>query len=462
VSFSVRVSVFILAAIMAMTVVGCSGTSSLGIVPPLEQWAWMSGANVISQSGTYGSEGKTVAGNIPGSRQGAVSWTNPAGNLWLFGGAGVDSTGTQGELNDLWVYSQGQWTWVNGANVANQPGTYGTEGTAAAGNVPGARSGAVRWMDGAGDLWLFGGTGVDSTGTQGELNDLWVYSRGQWTWVSGANVANRPGTYGTEGTAAATNLPGARTGAVSWTDPAGNLWLFGGTGVDSKGTQGALNDLWVYGRGQWTWVSGANAANQPGAYGTEGTAAAANVPGARTGAVSWTDPAGNLWLFGGSGVDSNAATGFLNDLWVYSRGEWTWINGANEANQAGTYGTEGTAAANNVPGARQGAISWMDAGGNLWLFGGMDADDNGTPTGLLNDLWVYSHGQWAWVAGGNTANQPGTYGTLGTPAAVNVPGARTGCVSWTDPAGNLWLLGGTGLASNPTGGLLNDLWVYKP
>jgi hypothetical protein len=147
---------------------------------------------------------------------------------------------------------------------------------------------------------------------------------------------------------------------------------------------------------------------------------------------------------------------------VYSRGEWTWISGANEVNQAGTYGTEGTAAASNVPGARQGAISWMDGAGNLWLFGGMNADDNGTPTGLLNDLWIYSHGQWTWVAGGNTANQPGTYGTQGTAAAVNVPGARTGAVSWTDPAGNLWLLGGTGLASSATGGLLNDLWVYKP
>src|SRR6201993_1980783 len=111
VSYRLRVSVFVLVASIGLTVVGCSSTASMDIFPPPEQWAWMSGANGINQSGTYESEGKTLAGDVPGSRQGAVSWTNPAGKLWLFGGAGFDSTGTQGELNDLWVYSPGQWTW---------------------------------------------------------------------------------------------------------------------------------------------------------------------------------------------------------------------------------------------------------------------------------------------------------------------------------------------------------------
>ena len=54
-----------------------------------------------------------------------------------------------GYLNDLWRYSPstGQWTWVGGGNVDNAAGVYGTPGTAAAGNVPGARYSASSWID---------------------------------------------------------------------------------------------------------------------------------------------------------------------------------------------------------------------------------------------------------------------------------------------------------------------------
>jgi hypothetical protein len=48
------------------------------------------------------------------------------------------------------------------------------------------------------------------------------------------------------GTAAPTNVPGARFGAVNWTDASGNLWLFGGNGPDAAGTFGYLNGLWRF------------------------------------------------------------------------------------------------------------------------------------------------------------------------------------------------------------------------
>jgi N-acetylneuraminic acid mutarotase len=248
---------------------------------------------------------------------GAVGWTDAAGNFWLFGGSGIDSAGTDYYLNDLWKYSAGQWTWMGGSNAVDKMGTYGTEGTAAAGNVPGARMGAVGWTDGAGNFWLFGGQGYDSAGTRGFLNDLWKYSAGRWTWMGGSKVVAHQGTYGTEGTAAAGNVPGARMGAVGWTDAAGNFWLFGGFGYNSAGEFGLLNDLWKYSGGQWTWMGGLNAADQKGRYGTQGTAAAGNVPGARHAAAGWTDAAGNFWLFGGNGFDSAGTPGLLNDLWKY-------------------------------------------------------------------------------------------------------------------------------------------------
>lgn len=69
------------------------------------------------------------------------------------------------------------------------------------------------------------------------LNDLWNYnpSTNQWTWMHGSKQGNQQGVLGIQGTSSSSNLPGARYGAVSWTDVTGRLWLFGGTGVGNGG-----------------------------------------------------------------------------------------------------------------------------------------------------------------------------------------------------------------------------------
>ncbi len=110
---------------------------------------------------------------------------------------------------------------------------YGTEGTGAATNSPGARSAAFSWTDQSGVLWLFGGEGLDlATGNYVAFSDLWKFqpSTGLWTWVGGSSTEYTAGTDGTIGVASATNLPGARYSGASWIDSAGNLWLFGGVG----------------------------------------------------------------------------------------------------------------------------------------------------------------------------------------------------------------------------------------
>lgn len=377
-------------ALLATTALVLTGCGSTHISPASNQWAWIGGANTVNQSGTYGTQGTPANSNVPGARAGAVTWTDRAGNFWLFGGTGYDSAGTQGQLNDLWVFTRNnQWVWVSGSNLVNQSGNYGTLGTGASGNVPGARSDAVTWTDQYGNLWLFGGTGYDSAGALGQLNDLWVYSNNQWIWQSGSNVVNQSGVYGSQGSAAPDNVPGARSDAATWIDQSGNFWLFGGTGFDSAGTYGQLNDLWVENGSQWTWVSGSNVVNQSGTYGTQGTGATSNAPGARSGAITWTDWAGNFWLFGGTGYDSAGTQGQLNDLWVLPlNNKWIWVSGSNTANQNGTYGTQGKTAPGNIPGARSNGASWIDGGGNLWQFGGIGNDSAGTQ-GELNDLWVF-------------------------------------------------------------------------
>jgi len=440
---------------VTLTLVGPNnGATGSGSTGSSLGWIWVSGSQSANQPGTYGTQGTAAAANIPGARDAAVTWTDAAGNFWLFGGAGYDSAGGSFFLNDLWKYSSGQWTWVGGLNAGNSAGNYGTVGIAAAGNVPAGRYLSTGWSDAAGNFWLFGGG--CTLPYQGFCNDLWKYSAGEWAWMGGSNLPDQQGSYGTLGTAAPSNIPGGRQGAVSWTDAAGNFWLFGGVGYDSGGPAGLgqLNDLWKY-SAEWTWMGGSNIANQRGTYGTLGIAALGNVPGARSVSVSWTDAAGNFWLFGGFGYDSVGTEGLLNDLWEYSAGKWAWMGGSNLANQQGNYGTQGVAAASNVPGARQAATGWTDKNGNLWLFGGS------VSAGGMNDLWKYSAGQWTWVSGSQVAQSFGTYGTQGVAGPGNVPGGRISGLGWIDGNGNLWLFGGNGYAA-ATSGSLADLWMYEP
>ncbi len=240
------------------------------------------------------------------------------------------------------------------------------------------------------------------------------------------------------------------------------MWLFGGIGYDSAGTNAYLNDLWKYSNGEWTWMGGSNLADQNGAYGTLGTSSAANVPGARGSGWLWTDPSGNVWLFGGSGFDSAGTLGELNDLWKYSNGQWTWMDGSNLANQVGTYGTEGVPSGPDTPGGRDNTVGWVDSSGNLWLFGGEVYDFSTGMADQLNDLWKYSNDEWTWMSGSDLADQLGTYGTMGTPKPSNIPGARGTPMTWIDAQGNLWFFGGTGYDSAGTVGDLSDVWKYEP
>lgn len=284
-----------------------------------------------------------------------------------------------------------------------------------------------------------------------------------WTWISGSNTSNAYGVYGTQNVAAANNIPGARYIAISWVDSANNFWLFGGNGNAESGPSGNLNDLWKYNTAtnQWSWISGSNTTNATGIYGTIQVASANNIPGGRFGGVSWLDHDNNLWLFGGFGNDQNGTPGVLNDLWKYTpnTNQWTWMKGSPIIKESGIYGIKGVADNLNTPGARLGSVSWVDASGNLWLFGGAD---NIITHNVFNDLWMYNinTNQWTWISGSSTLNSFGVYGIQGTTSKLSFPGARLDSVAWSDNE-NLWLFGGSGIDASNIHGDLNDLWQYN-
>lgn len=188
------------------------------------------------------------------------------------------------------------------------------------------------------------------------MNDLFRYSKGNWTWMSGVDSTNNYGIWGTKGVPSTNNWPVGRYSAAYWSSN-GSLWIFGGL----VGGGFYQNDLWRYtiSTKSWTWVNGSNTRGAPAVYGTKGVPAPDNTPSARYYTTFFTDASKNLWLFGGDQ---------MSDLWRFDGSFWTWISG--NSSQPGFYGTKGVASALNTIPIRVSASGWADNSGRIWIFGG--------------------------------------------------------------------------------------------
>ena len=490
-------SAILFVSLIAFAGIALSAVAQTATAP--NEWTWAGGSINGGEPPVMGTLGTPAAGNIPALRYQATTWTDTSGNLWLFGG------NANAEFNDLWKFNPttNEWAWMAGSSIGNQPGNYGTMGTASAQNVPGAREDASGWTGSDGKFWLFGGYGYDASGILGVLNDLWEYnpSTGEWTWMSGSStigsscfafdigetVCARAAVYGTSGTPAPGNTPGSNEGGVTWTDNNGNLWLFGGWSYDIPNqVQYYFDEVWKYSpsTGQWAWMGGSKTRSgsscvpnsnlwypvcgEPGVYGVMGVPAPGNTPGGREGAAKWTDSQGHLWLFSGSGFDANGHFGDPNDLWEFNpvTTQWTWRSGIDAippcsnyfCSAPAVYGTLGTPAFGNIPLGRDHGVSWTDSKGNFWLLGGGGAVVPNSFSMLdLSDLWEFnpSTNEWALMGGGAqpacgvycSSSPLPVHGVLGVPAPGNGPGTRFGSMGWTGSDGNLWLFGGSNLQS---------------
>ncbi|RYZ49558.1 MAG: hypothetical protein EOP49_16005, partial [Sphingobacteriales bacterium] len=352
-----------------------------------------------------------------------------------------------------WMFtpSTGLWTWVGGEKTTNSStGNFGTKGVAAAGNWPGTRdSRTVSFTDATGNFWMFGGSYPGGNRT---YNDLWRFNplTRLWTWMSGDESPNAPGNYGTIRVSSPSNVPPARHSATGWVE-GNNLWVFGGVRTNNT----AFADMWRYsiGTGQWTWMSGPQTGGVNPNYGVIAVPLASNTPGSRYSSMSWSD-GDNLWLFGGNAYFRGNVNEGASDLWRYnaSTNLWTYINGNIVGNAPVSYGLLGLLA---NPGNRINSLTWRDASGRLWLFGGTNNLGE-----RYNDLWRFDPILgWIFVSGDQSVNTSGTYITKGSATAPDKPGARSKLVGWADANGGLILFGG----SRTVGGTeehYNDFWRF--
>lgn len=404
-------------------------------------WTWVGGSSAVPPSPDWSGVSPT-----PGKRyEAAICGRDDT--VYMFGGWNATFNGN---YSDLWKFSEGQWMHLAGPTSVDAAAVWGTQGVAAEGNNPPSRYDAVCWVDLSGNLWLFGGY-EDVSGQY--LHDLWKWNGSAWAWIKGSSTQNSTtgaGSYGTKGVTASGNYPPARFFSSAAVDSSGNAWIFGG-----KGNAGEYSDLWKFDGTNWTWVAGPNTVDDSQAYAGAGPQSG-NSPGAMSEMSLSIDAQGRIIVFGGRGFDTASSRNALHDLWRFDGTNWERLSGSGLSAQSGSFGTIGVTSSSNIPPAMSVSRSWMDLDGNFWNFGG-----NTNNFREQNALWLFDGTDWTWMKGSSSTRQSGVYGTLGTPAAGNTPGARWFSGGWTDELGRLWLVGGEGQTTSPYQPFL-DMWIYTP
>ncbi len=232
-----------------------------------------------------------------------------------------------------------------------------------------------------------------------------------------------------------------------------------------------VGDLWQFtpnaagNGGTWTWYPTPSKQYYAGGC-LPGVVGAATL-GGRVGASYWTDANGSVWVFGGLGfgasntatcqtVGSSPVSGYLNDLWKYTNGQWTLVAGPATLNQPGSYGKQGVAAGTNLPPPRFHAAAWQDLRGNFRMFGGAKGP-YGNSLSAYNDLWefVYNTKTWIWIGGSQGAVQ------VGANHVGPGPGPRAGAAGGAIGFADFSVYGGLGenaTAPGPFPNPLNDFW----
>lgn len=206
-------------------------------------WTWMKGTP--NGGPVYGSLGVAAPANEPGAFQACpavgtlyTTWITSEDQLWMI----VNRPSANVDV-EIWRYdiATNEWTCMRIDSApfgANQ--TYGQSCVEDPAIFPVARTEMrSRWVDGCGNLWIYGGGNFCNLGNS-TYGDLWRYSTqtNNWTWIRGGGG---PPVFGTQGIPDPANTPTPSYGAQHWTTEEG-FWMMGGGNHNSLPT----HHLWLY------------------------------------------------------------------------------------------------------------------------------------------------------------------------------------------------------------------------
>lgn len=136
---------------------------------------------------------------------------------------------------------------------------------------------------------------------------------------------------------------------------------------------------------------------------------------------------------------------------------WAWLTGSSNVPVI-SRGQKGVASPTNSPGSRRNAVV-CGRDSVFYLYGGEDDSYH-----LYSDLWRFSEGQWAWIAGSDALDLPAVVTHEGGSFDGNTPGGLTEARCAIDLDGDFWMFGGQGYdTTSPITQtvFLDHLWHYS-
>eukprot|EP00041_Stephanoeca_diplocostata_P026905 m.733636 g.733636 ORF g.733636 m.733636 type:complete len:500 (+) comp23073_c0_seq1:141-1640(+) len=466
------------------------------------EWEWIAGNSTGACPNNF---------ELPGARIGAHTWlvsstSEDTDMLYLFGGWGLDPSGTPAFLNDLWSFNLVtlEWKFLTGSIDGNKGGTnhtpaaryYGVtwiekrDASSSSTQMPAQERTAVRDTQ----LWLWSGQGSAMDGDDNGiyLRDTWSYNVADGTWTqhyfnrhklnksSPTRVSNESSRLPV-GTSLA---PIARKWSNFWSDNVDSMWVFSGVNDEEHGF-GLFNDLWHFNSTTTAWTKLYEYKNITGIY--DGPVALRR-PGAREGAYT-AFAEGKLCLFGGLGVGASTSDrdfGTFQDVWCFDlhTHTWTMLAGSRLPDQPPSYGAKGTPSRGNLPPPEHAGYQFGTAVGStskyLLFMGGEDGKSETEP-GIKGDVWAFDlhSAEWIWLSGSSQWNATSHYGPQGRLLPGNSPGSRYAGQGWitrgthaatasnapesklSDACVDVWVFGGYGYDGLGDRRYLSDVWVYR-
>ena len=330
----------------------------------------------------------------------------------------------------------------------NIGGTYGSKGIGTTSTTPGSRNSACYWKSIDGNLWLFGGSSFSNSGI---WNDLWMFNKTHWTWISGNNVYNTVSGATYEMGVPSSNAPNPRYGSTAAVTASGIVFIYGGN-AGYNGANKYLDELWSYNaiENTWTYHSGTLVENQWGIY--QPIDFICLTPSSRQKPVIVYED-NKIWLYGGeSNINNNY--GYSNDLWSYSDYYWNLHTGFSNLNSTGNFTMYGEFNSKNIPASRTGHTMWS-YGNQIYIHGGTSNNI------IYNDHWLFDTSllQWTCLSGVHNITQTSIYGTLGVTSNTSNPGSLYGHTIIPINDTTSYLFGGFGYDQYSSQGSLNNLWL---